>query len=52
MMSSAASSGTSTSEKPIGDLDRADVGRVDARFVGDRADQIARPHAGFATEAM
>src|SRR5215203_4897911 len=37
--------------EPVPDLDRAELGRIDARFVGNRADQISRPDAGFAPGA-
>src|SRR5690349_16276224 len=35
----------------VGDVDRPDRPRVDARLVGDRADEIRWPHAGLAAGA-
>ena len=48
---SATASWTSTSEKPVVDLDRADDAARDVRLVGDGADQVARAQPGSTTAA-
>jgi len=35
----------------VGDLDRAKALRCNARFAGDRADEIRRPDSGLSTRA-
>ena len=46
MISSASSSGTSTSENPSAISIAPIVAGLDARLAGDRADEVARPDAG------
>jgi hypothetical protein len=50
IISSTADSGSSTSEKAIGDLDRSDVAATKTRLPGDRADQILGPDPDVAPD--